>query len=157
MRQSWALAAVAAALVATASQARAQHEGHGAMADSSAVAQVVIRYHAALAAGDSVAALAFLTDDAVILESGGIETRAEYRSHHLPADMRAAQSRPSQRSPIRVTIRGDVAWAASTSTPTAAPGSEAGPSSSAELMVMVKTAQGWRIAAIHWSSRSRRS
>lgn len=155
MHKLGAVAAVVAAVVAAAPRAYAQHEGHGAMADSAAVAQVVIRYHAALAAGDSAAALALLSDDALILESGGIETRAEYRAHHLPADMRAAQSRPAQRSPIRVTIRGDVAWAASTSTPVAESGSQPGSSSSAELMVMVKTAQGWRIAAIHWSSRRR--
>jgi ketosteroid isomerase-like protein len=44
------------------------------------VEAVVAAYHEALAAGDSVAALALLADDVVILESGGIETKEQYRS-----------------------------------------------------------------------------
>src|SRR5262249_34985242 len=47
--------------------------------DSADVAAVVQRFHAALAAGDSLAALELLSDDVVILESGGAETRADYR------------------------------------------------------------------------------
>ena len=43
--------------------------------DSAAVAAVLARYDAALASGDSAAALALLAPDAVILESGGMETR----------------------------------------------------------------------------------
>lgn len=73
-----------AALTTVSSTAVAQREGQGAMTDSAAVASVIAKYHEALAAGDSTGALALLSDDAVILESGGVETRAEYRSHHLP-------------------------------------------------------------------------
>ena len=62
--------------------------------DSSDVAATVDRFHAALSAGDSTGALALLADDAVILESGGVETRDEYRSHHLPADIAFAQAVP---------------------------------------------------------------
>ncbi len=56
-------------------------------ADSTAVAVVVDNYHKALASGDSTSALSLLAGDAVILESGGMETRTEYRSHHLPGDI----------------------------------------------------------------------
>ncbi len=55
--------------------------------DSAAAAATVERFHAALAAGDSVGAMALLTPDVLILESGGIETREEFRAHHLPADI----------------------------------------------------------------------
>lgn len=129
----------------------------GAESDSAVVAAVVERYHRALESGDSAAALALLTSDAVILESGGIETREEYRSHHLPADIAFARAVKSARSPIRVVVRGDVAWAMSTST---AQGEFRGRpinSADAELMVLTRTTEGWKINAIHWSSRSRRS
>jgi hypothetical protein len=53
--------------------------------DSAAAAALVERYHRALAAADSVTALGLLAEDATIAESGGIESRQEYRSHHLAA------------------------------------------------------------------------
>ncbi len=125
--------------------------------DSAAVASVVDRYHRALESADSAGALALLASDAVILESGGIETREEYRSHHLPADIAFARGVKSVRSPIRVVVQGDVAWATSTTT---AQGDFRGRpvnSAGAELMVLTRTTDGWKINAIHWSSRSRRS
>ena len=48
--------------------------------DSSDVAATVIAYHSAIAAGDSAKGLALLAPDAVIVESGGIETREEFRA-----------------------------------------------------------------------------
>ncbi len=125
--------------------------------DSAEVAATVERYHAALAAGDSAAALALLAPDAVILESGGIETREEYRAHHLPADIAFAQAVPGERDPIRVTVRGDVAWAVSARTTRGDYRGRSIDSAGAELMVLTRTPEGWRISAIHWSSRARRS
>lgn len=133
-----------------------QHEGHGAGGDSAAVAAVVTKYDEALTRGDSAAALALLTDDAVVLESGGIETREEYRAHHLPADINASRARKNVRSPVHVRVRGDIAWTTTTSTSTREVNGNTVTSSSAELMVLVKTADGWKISAIHWSSRTRR-
>lgn len=130
--------------------------GSSARADSSDVADAVNRYHHALETGDSAAALALLTDDAVILESGGMETRAEYRSHHLPSDIAFARAVQSVRSPVNVTVRGDVAWASSTSVAEGEFRGRPVNSTGAELMVLVRTGQGWRIAAIHWSARTRR-
>lgn len=60
-------------------------------ADSIAVAKVVNDFHAALSTGDNAKALSLLAVDAVILESGGIESRAEYVSHHLPEDIAFAK------------------------------------------------------------------
>lgn len=124
--------------------------------DSAMVVGVIERFHAALSAGDSTAAMGLLAMDAVILESGGVETRAEYQSHHLPGDIRYAQSMKSTRGPIRVSIRGDVAWASSTSTTTGESRGRAVNSTGAELMVLTRTSSGWRISAIHWSSRAQR-
>lgn len=155
---SKSVASALAALALLAAPAAAQHEGHnmGAMSDSAAVAHVVTQYHAALASGDSAAALALLADDAIILETGGIETRAEYRSHHLPGDIRFAMAVKSERGPIHVRIKGDVAWTSSTSTTTGETNGRAVNSAGAELMVLVKTGSSWKISAIHWSSRARR-
>lgn len=122
-------------------------------ADSAEVARVVGQYHEALGRGDSTAALGLLAPDAVILESGGMETVAEYRAHHLSSDIEFARAIPERRSAIGVAVRGDVAWAASTSTAKGTFRGRTIDSSGAELMVLTRTPGGWRIAAIHWSSR----
>lgn len=154
-----ALAVAAFGLVASplsaqttgATPANAAAHSHG---DSADVVATVERFHAALTAGDSAGAMALLAPDAIILESGGVETREEYRSHHLPGDMAYAKSMKSTRKPIRVTVRGDVAWASSTSTTTGESRGRAVNSAGAELVVLARTAAGWRISAIHWSSRT---
>ena len=128
-----------------------------AASDSSDVASVVSRYHDALATGDSATALSLLTDDALILESGSVETRADYRAHHLPADIAFARAIRAQRGPIRVRVRGDVAWTSSTSTTQGDYNGRAINSVGAESMVLLREAQTWRISSIHWSSRTRRS
>ncbi|MEO6526958.1 MAG: nuclear transport factor 2 family protein [Gemmatimonadaceae bacterium] len=130
-------------------------------ADSAAVAQTMTSFHEALAAGDSAGALALLTPDATILESGGTESRAEYRSHHLPADIEFARAVESVRGPIRVSVLGDVAWASATSTAQGDFRGRAVRSAGAELMVLTRVARAdaargasWQINAIHWSSRT---
>ena len=123
--------------------------------DSAAVAAVVGRYHHALAEGDSAAALAQLAEDAVIVESGSIESRQEYRSHHLPADIAFARAVKGTRSPVQVSVRGDVAWTTATSTTRGKYRGRSVDSAGAELMVLTRSTDGWKIAAIHWSSRDR--
>lgn len=124
--------------------------------DSSDVAATVERFHAALSAGDSTGALALLADDVVILESGGVETRNEYRSHHLPADIAFAKAVPGKRGPTTVRVRGDVAWVTATSTAQGDYRTRPINSASVELMVLSRERGAWTIRAIHWSSRSRR-
>jgi ketosteroid isomerase-like protein len=142
---------------ATTAQARVTR-ARPAPGDSAAVAQVVRRFHAALAAGDSAAALALLSPDVVVLESGGVETRDDYRAHHLPADIEFARAVPSTPGPMHVTVQGDVAWASSTSTTQGEFRGRTIDSAGAELMVLARTdGGGWTIRAIHWSSRARRA
>jgi predicted amidohydrolase YtcJ/ketosteroid isomerase-like protein len=124
--------------------------------DSAAVVSTVERFHAALAAGDSAAALSYLDDDVVVLESGGAETRAEYRSHHLPADIAFARAVPANRGPMRVRVERDAAWVSSTSVMQGQYNGRPVNSAGAELMVLRRTEAGWKISAIHWSSRARR-
>lgn len=120
------------------------------------VARVVDAYHAALATGDSTTALSLLAEDVTILESGGVEDKEHYRSGHLSGDMRFAQAVPRERGEIRVTLMGEVAWAWSTSTTRGRIGEREINSQGAELMVLAREDGGWRIKAIHWSSRSAR-
>ena len=124
--------------------------------DSAAVASVIERFHAALASGDSAAALALLAPDVTVLESGGLETLEEYRSHHLPGDIQFARAVPRSRAPIKVTLAGDMAWATSTGVTQGEYRGRAINSTSAELMVLTRSGGGWLIRAIHWSSRARR-
>jgi ketosteroid isomerase-like protein len=129
----------------------------GAASDSAEVAGVVDRFHGALVDGDTAAVLRLLAPDVVVQESGGVETLSEYRSHHLPGDMAFARAVKRERSPIRVQVAGDVAWATSTSTTVGEYRGRAINSQGAELMVLRRDPEGWRIVAIHWSSRARRS
>lgn len=125
--------------------------------DSSAAAAVVERFHSALTSGDSARAVALLASDVLVLESGAVQTRAEYLSHHLGADMKASKGSKAARSVVQVRVMGDAAYVVSktVSPPTGAEGSTG--SEMAELMVLSKTASGWSIRAVHWSSRRRRA
>jgi ketosteroid isomerase-like protein len=121
-------------------------------ADSIAVAGTIQQFHAALASGDSVAALGLLTEDCVVLEAGILETRAEYRAHHLAADLSFAKAVPSAHGPTVVSVQDGVAWAITMSASKGTLGGRPMHSASAELAVLTHQADGWRIRAIHWSS-----
>jgi ketosteroid isomerase-like protein len=125
-------------------------------ADSAAVAGVVHQFHSALATGDSATVLRLLQDHVVILETGQMETKQEYRSHHLPADIAFARAVPRESGSVRVDVRGDVAWVSGTNVAKGTYRDRDVNSQTAELMVLERTANGWRIAAIHWSSRTLR-
>jgi ketosteroid isomerase-like protein len=137
------------AMSVDAEQARAQSA-------EAAVTEVVDAYHAALVSGDSTTALSLLAEDVTILESGGVEDKEHYRSGHLAGDMRFAAAVPRERSDIRVTVLGDVAWAWSTNTAQGQMGEREVNSRGAELMVLARTNDRWMIRAIHWSSRAAR-
>lgn len=121
--------------------------------DSAAILATVAGFHAALAAGDSTGALALLAPDAIILESGELESRAEYAAHHLGADIEFARAVPSLRMTTLVRQEGGIAWVAAISTARGTFRDRPIASQGAELMVLGRTAAGWRIRAIHWSSR----
>ncbi len=124
--------------------------------DSASVVAVVDAFHAAFAAGDPSAALQLIADDAVFLEAGGVESRSEYGTNHLPADIEFEKGVSTKRSPVRVVVRGDAAWATSTGETTGTFQGRSVDFVGAELMVLSREPAGWRIRAIHWSSRARR-
>ncbi len=121
--------------------------------EAATVAATVQSFHAALESGDTEAAASLLAPDAVVLESGGKETLEEYLGHHLLEDIKFAQAVAGTRGQPEVTIVGDVAWASSTSITRGTYQSRPLNLVGAELMVLTRTASGWEIRAIHWSSR----
>ena len=125
--------------------------------DSSAVVAVVTAFHAAMERGDSLAAMALLAPDVEVLESGSLENRAEFRAHHLAADIEFARAVKQARGAMTVKVLGDVAWTSGTSTSSGTFRRRTVNSSGSESMVLSRGADGrWLIRSIHWSSRSRR-
>jgi ketosteroid isomerase-like protein len=140
-------------LVVSASGAHAQGP---ASADSARVVAAVEAFHAALASGDSAAALLLLAPDVQVLESGHIETLAQYRTEHLPADIGFARAVVTERRVLAVTVADSVAWVSASSESRGTYRDRPIDSIGVELMVLSLGADGWRIRAIHWSSRTRR-
>ena len=150
MRRSLAVSMALAGLMVAGSTLSAQSPS-----DSLSVRRTVETFHASLAKGDSAAALALLASDVVVLESGDVERLADYRSHHLGADISFARAVPSTRALTSLRVDGNAAWVASTSVTQGQFNGRAINSVGAELMVLTRTDAGapWRIRAIHWSSR----
>ena len=112
------------------------------------------RFSAALSAGDVARAGAELDPGVLILESGGVErSRDEYLGGHAKSDaafIKGAQVTLKHRT---AQASGDLAWVASESEIHATKDGRPLMISSTETMVVKRTAQGWRIVHIHWSSR----
>jgi ketosteroid isomerase-like protein len=127
-----------------------------AQADEQArVVAAVSAFHQAMASGDSSVITRLLAEDVAIFEAGGMETKAQYVSSHFPADVEFEKSVPSKRGPIRAVVMGETAWASSTNELVGTFQKRAVDLIATELMVLSKVADGWRIRAISWSSRSR--
>jgi ketosteroid isomerase-like protein len=137
-----------AALFAVASMptpASAQDTEPGAIVDA---------FHTALSVGDSALALSLLSPDVVIFESGGAEmSRAEYRSHHLGADIEFAMAMVREISDRRVVEREGVAVVLTRSTARGTFRERELDVAGVETMVLSPTDDGWKISHIHWSSR----
>src|SRR5688572_26572395 len=71
-------------------------------AATSEVTAVVNAFHAALKSGNAAEVMRLLAADALLLEAGAIETRAEYEKNHLPADVEFEKAITSTRGPSRV-------------------------------------------------------
>jgi ketosteroid isomerase-like protein len=121
--------------------------------NESEVIAVVESFYGAIKKGDAAAAMSLIAADAVFLESGKLETRAEYEMNHLPADIEFETQVNGKRGPMRVTFAGDTAWVIAL---TEYDGTFQGsPVSfvSAQLVVLTRDSGNWRIRTIHWSSR----
>lgn len=116
-------------------------------------AAVVDAFHHALHDGDGSAAAALMAADALIYESGGVErSKAEYASHHLPADVAFAAATTRAVSRRSGHVVGDLAWIATESSTTGTFKDRPVNSRSTETMILRRENGAWRIAHIHWSS-----
>jgi ketosteroid isomerase-like protein len=144
---------IAPALLAFCLIAFATSASGAAPEDTAPVLTVVDGFHDALRRGDEKAAMELLAPDAVILENGYAETRAEYERGHLREDIAFAREVQSIRSVSSSRREGDIAWVVSTSRTTGSFHTRKIDSIGTELMVLSRAGDGWRICAIHWSSR----
>lgn len=95
-----------------------------------------------------------LATDAVILEGGSRESREEYRTHHLAADIEFVQAVPGRRLAPVVSVSGNAAWVSSTSNTQGTFRGKKVDLEGAELAILARTDSGWIIRAIHWSSQA---
>jgi ketosteroid isomerase-like protein len=124
-------------------------------ASESDVTAVVESFYGAMKAGDKAAAMRVIAPDAVFLESGKLETRAEYEANHLPADIEFESQVTGKRGPWRVTFEGDTAWAIATTEYEGKFDGDPVNFVSAQLVVLTRNSGEWRIRSAHWSSRRR--
>lgn len=121
--------------------------------DDSEVAAVLEAFYGAIKKGDAQAAMSVIAPDALFIESGRLETREQYETSHLPADIDFEKQVNGTRDPLRITFKDDAAWVIATTTYDGK--FEGSPVSfvSAQLMVLSQDNGTWKIRAIHWSSR----
>lgn len=123
-------------------------------ADAEAITAAVNGFHDALRRGDPKAAMELLAPDAVILESGVLETRDDYEKRHLAEDILFSRRVTSTNSIVAVHVEGNAAWVLSTNRATGTFDGRQVNSAGAELMVLTNHPGNWRIRAIHWSSHA---
>jgi len=118
---------------------------------------VLERFSAALSAGNLDGVAADLDTAVLILESGGAErTRDEYLGGHAKHDaefLKAAHISLKRRT---AHASGDLVWVGSESEIHASKDDKMLMISSTETAILRKTAQGWKIVHLHWSSRAQR-
>jgi ketosteroid isomerase-like protein len=127
--------------------------GQAASSGTAEVKAAVEGFHHALVEADRAAALALLSPDALILESGESQTREEYEREHLAEDIAFVRATKTERSPLIIRQDGNVAWTTTTSKTTGTFKGHKIDSTGVELIVLTKGDSGWRIRAIHWSSQ----
>ena len=123
------------------------------VSDSSQVLTAVSAFHRALEMGDRGGALDLLSSEAVIAENGRVETSSEYASHHLEADMAFAAAVDRIPALVRIVVADSSAWVMSTTETRGMYRGKQVESQGAETVVLQKGEEGWKISAIHWSSR----
>jgi hypothetical protein len=119
--------------------------------------KVVDAFSAAVKAVKLDAAEKLLDPDVLILESGGSErSRDEYMGGHAIADAAFLQNARQQLKYRQAQAEGNFAWVATESIFDSTENGKELTLLSTETMLLKKTAQGWRIVHIHWSSRPKK-
>jgi ketosteroid isomerase-like protein len=123
--------------------------------ERAAVSATVDAFYANMKKGDAAAVMRTVAPDAVFLEGGKQETRAEYESGHLPADIEFEKAVNGKRGPLSVNVNGDTAWVTGMADYEGTFQGKPVNFESAQLMVLTKTSGRWLIRSVHWSSRRR--
>lgn len=126
---------------------------HDEDAVEGAVRETVAAFKEALRAADSATALALLHPDVRIYEGGVAETKEEYRSGHLGADMAFLGAVSSETTWDEVVNGGGMALYTSRYRARGEFRGREVDSHGTETIVLVPTDGGWKIRHIHWSSR----
>jgi ketosteroid isomerase-like protein len=116
-------------------------------------ARAAERFKDAIVRADSALVVEMLLPDALILESGGIETKLQYMSGHFQGDGRFLRAMTEEPISRHVRILNGTAYVASITRYHGTLRDREIDIRSAELIVITHTADGWRVAGIHWSSR----
>jgi ketosteroid isomerase-like protein len=111
-------------------------------------------FYGAFKRGDATLAMTHVAPDALFVESGRLETRAEYEKNHLPADIGFERQVSGRRISAQVRVEGDTAWViASTEFEGTFDGNPVHFVSS-QLAILTRQEGRWLIRAVHWSSRA---
>ncbi|HEX5050100.1 MAG TPA: nuclear transport factor 2 family protein [Gammaproteobacteria bacterium] len=116
------------------------------------VNSVVEAFYGAITAGNADAAMALIAPDAIFIESGNIENRDQYQKNHLPRDIEYESEVKGERGPLKVTQEGNTAWVISTTKYDETDQGNPDLYIITQLMVLTRSADGWRIRSICWSS-----
>lgn len=139
------------------SESETQRGGDQRLATAAAKGPVAIvkAFHAALSSGKAAIVEPLLDPNVLIMEGGNVErSRHEYASHHLPSDLTFMSAMRYQLKRQTGDAVGDLAWVASEATLAGESGGKAVDLVSTESLVLKKSAAGWKIVHIHWSSRN---
>lgn len=117
--------------------------------------KVVDAFSAAIKAARIDSAKKLLDPKVLVLESGGSErSRDQYIEEHAVADAAYMQGATQDLRYRKARAAGDLAWVGTESILTSQKKGKPSLSKSTETMILRKTADGWKIVHIHWSSRA---
>ncbi|MBI3491390.1 MAG: nuclear transport factor 2 family protein [Acidobacteria bacterium] len=148
----WILMAIVASLL-TASSASAQTSG-----DEGAITAWLQSFDRAFVAKDLDKLASFYHPDVTIFEGGGVNNGwADYRDHHIGPELKGFENLQFEHRNIVVHVLdgGRVAYVTSEYALKARANGRDVDSGGLETLVLVKTADGWRIRHSHTSARRR--
>jgi len=123
--------------------------------DRAGVTATFEAFYGAMKAGDAAAAMRTVAPDAVFLEGGKLETRAEYESNHLPADIEFERALSGKRGPLSITVSGSAAWVVALTEYVGTFQNKPVNFVAAQLMVLTRSDGRWMIRSVHWSAQRR--
>lgn len=121
-----------------------------------AVINALNSFHQAIVENDTSKAGELLSDSVRILEGGNIERKEEYLSHHFHSDGKFLRAMNRKVESQTVTVEGSAAWVSTKTHTWGTYNNRELDLNSLELAVLKKEEGNWKIAALHWSSSTRK-